>query len=209
MNKQTIDDLGINGCDVIRAMFNMADDRNLYISDRHAASECEDPVKTVQYYVDFFGATPEKEIAMFEYFRKTIQEISGYTGKDRRIPVETLPAPLAAFASVFLLPAEADYSDEEIESIREDLDLLEKGDRLEAGRIRELKHYLEVVERDAARRVGSGPLAHMLVRRCQRLLMLYMLEAPEVILKKEEKLLAFTMIVHYRGEIVASDWTSN
>ena len=67
-------------------------------------------------------------------------------------------------------------------------------------RLCELRMYAEAVERDAAKRVGSGPLAHDLVRRCQRLLMLYSMDAPDLIIRSEENKLAYTMVIHYRAE---------
>ena len=62
--------------------------------------------------------------------------------------------------------------------------------------------YVEAVERDARTRVGCGPMAHDLVRRCQRLLLLYSMEAPDLIIRSEEIKLAYTMVVHYRGDRV-------
>ena len=113
-----------------------------------------------------------------------------------------MPAPLAAFASVYLMPAEAFYTEEESAAANMDLDMLESGYFFDDDRIAQLKAYEETVELDAKRRVGSGPLAHDLVRRCQRVLMLLTMGAPDFILKSEERKLAYTMVIHFRAERV-------
>ena len=80
------------------------------------------------------------------------------------------------------------------------MDMIEDGYYFDDDRLAELRLYRQAVELDAQTRAGAGPLAHDFVRRCQRLLMLYSMDAPELIIRSEENKLAYTMTVHYRGD---------
>ena len=191
------------GQGVICAMHDMSEDDGTFMTyDYRADSIVWSPEGPVIYTIDWSGDTPADEIAQYEYFRKTIEEIAGYVGPDRTIPMNSLPAPLAAFASVYLLPAEAWYTDEEAKAANEDMDMIDIGYQYDEDRIAELRLFEEAVERDARSRVGAGPLAHYFMRHCQRLLILYSTGAPEFIIRSEENKLAYTMTIHYRGDRV-------
>ena len=177
---------------VIAAMFDMTD----------ADSITESPDGPTLYTIDWSGDTPADEITQYEWFRSTIEEISAYIGPDRVIPMDKLPAPLAAFASIYLMPAEAWYTEAETKAANDDMDMVEDGYHFDDDRLAELRLYVEAVERDARARVGCGPMAHDLVRRCQRLLILCSMGAPELIIRSEENKLAYTMVVHYKGDRV-------
>ena len=190
-----------DGSGVITAMYDMTeDDGTLMTYDYRADSILEKPDGPTLYTIDWSGTAPADEIAQYEYFRKTIEEIAEYVGSDRTIPMDRLPAPLAAFASIYLLPAEAWYTADESRSANEDMDMIEDGYYFDDDRLAELRLYRQAVELDAQTRAGAGPLAHDFVRRCQRLLMLYSMDAPELIVRSEENKLAYTMTVHYRGD---------
>ena len=190
-----------DGCGVISTMFEMSEDDGSFITyDYRADSISEKPDGPTLYTLEWSKAAPADEIAQYEYFRKTIEEIAGYVGPDRTIPMDRLPAPLAAFASIYLLPAEAWYSEEESRSANDDMDMIDDGYHFDDDRLAELRLYRQAVELDAQTRAGIGPLAHDFVRRCQRLLILYSMGAPELIIKSEENKLAYTMTVHYRGD---------
>lgn len=189
-----------DGPGVITAMFQMSDDDGTFMAEDYRADSISEISEGISAYkMEWSGTTPEDEIALYESFRKTIEEVAGYVGPDRMIPMGDLPAPLAAFASMYLLPAEAWYTDEEAKAVDEDLDLIEDGVALDGRRRAELSLYKRAVEQDAQSRVGAGPLAHDLVRRCQRLMMLYSMEVPEILIRSEENKLAYTITVHYRG----------
>ena len=195
--------LETDGRGVITAMFNMTDDDGSFMTyDYRADSITESPDGPTLYTIDWSGDVPTGEIDQYEWFRSTIEEISGYVGSDRVIPMDKLPAPLAAFASIYLMPAEAWYTEAETKAANDDMDMVEDGYHFDDDRLAELRLYVEAVERDARARVGCGPMAHDLVRRCQRLLMLYSMEAPELIIRSEENKLAYTMVIHYRGDRV-------
>ena len=193
----------ISGSGVISAMFEMSEDDGTFMTyDYRADGSPGRPEGPVIYTIEWSGDTPADEIAQYEYFRKTIEEVAVYIGKDRAVPMDSLPAPLAAFASIYLLPAEAWYTDEEVKAANTDLDLIDVGYHYDDERLAELRLYEEAVERDARSRVGSGPLAHSFMRHCQRLAILYSTGAPEFIIRNEENRLAYTMVIHYRGERV-------
>ena len=85
--------------DVITTMFDMTDDDGSFMTyDYRADSITENPDGPTLYTIDWSGDTPAGEIAQYEWFRSTIEEISGYVGSDRAIPMDKLPTPLAAFA---------------------------------------------------------------------------------------------------------------
>ena len=193
----------ISGRGVISAMREMSEDDGTFMTyDYRADGVPGRPEGPVIYTIEWSGDTPADEIAQYEYFRKTIEKIAEYIGKDKAIPMDVLPAPLAAFASVYLLPAEAWYTDEEAKAANEDLNMIDLGYHYDDSRLAELRLYEEAVERDARSRVGSGPLAHSFMRHCQRLAILYSTGAPEFIIRNEENRLAYTMVIHYRGERV-------
>lgn len=189
-----------DGAGIIKAMFEMTDEEgDLLTYDYHADSVEELAVSPSLYTIDWSGDTPADEIAQYECFRSTIEEVAGYVGPDKMIPMDRLPAPLAAFASVYLLPADAWYTEEERKAANDDMDLVEAGYQLDDDRLSALVLFADAVEHDAKTRVGSGPLAHDFVRRCQRLLILYSTGAPDFVIRAEENKLAYTMVIHYRG----------
>lgn len=192
----------MDGRGVIQAMFDMTDDDGTFMTFEYRADSVSEISKVPTLYtMGWSGDSPADEIALYESFISTIEEISGYVGPDNAIPLEKLPAPLAAFASIYLLPAEAFYTEEQAAAANEDMDSFEDGDQIDEDRLLELRMYAEAVERDAKARVGSGPLAHDLVRRCQRVLMLRSMSAPDFIIASEERKLAYTMAVHFRAEL--------
>lgn len=192
---------GTDGSGVIAAMFDMSEDDGTFVTfDYRADSITESPDGPTLYSMEWSGDAPASEIAQYEWFRSTIREVSEYVGPDRTIPMDRLPAPLAAFASVYLLPAEAWYTEEESRAANTDLDMIEDGYHFDDDRLAELSLYRRAVEQDAQTRAGGGPLAHDFVRRCQRLLILYSMGAPEPVIRSEENKLAYTMTVHYRGD---------
>lgn len=193
----------VDGSGVITAMFNMTDDDGSFMTyDYRADSIMESPEGPTLYFIEWSGDTPVDEIYRYECFRATIEEISEYIGENRRIPLKEMPAPLAVFASAYLMPAEAYYTEEETAMANQDLDMIDDGYHFDNARLSELKLYLKTVENDAKRRAGSGPLAHDLIRRCQRLLMLYVTGAPEFIIESEERKLAYTTVIHFSAERV-------
>lgn len=192
-----------DGAGVITAMFEMSDEDGELLSYDYRADSIEEIADGPKLYtIDWNGNAPADEIAQYESFKSTIEEIAGYVGPDRKIPVDRLPAPLAAFAYVYLLPADARYTEEETRAANDDMDMIEDGYHFDDDRLAELRLYAEAVERDAAARAGSGPLAHDFVRRCQRLLILHSINAPEFIIRGEENKLAYTLVVHFRGRRV-------
>ena len=193
----------MDGRGVITAMFNMTDDNGSFLTYEYRADSVTEISKSPMLYtVSWSGDTPADEIALYESFRSTIEEISRYVGPDMKIPMRELPAPLAAFAYIYLLPAEAHYTDEEVSAANDDLELFENDYYIDDDRLFELRMYAEAVERDAKARAGSGPLAHDFVRRCQRVLMLRSIDAPAFIIESEERKLAYTMVIHFRAEPV-------
>ena len=192
---------GMNGRDVICSMFEMTDDDCSFMTYEYRAdSVMEIPDGPALYTIGWRKDSPEDEIRLYESIKDAVREISSYAGEGKAVCPEDLPPALDVFYSLFLEPAEACYSEQEAAAAREDMDLIEDGHQLCDDRVFELKVYTEAVERDAARRIGSGPLAHDLVRRCQRLLRLYITGAPEIIIASEEKKLAYNVVIHYRAE---------
>ena len=191
----------MDGSGVIQAMFDMTDDDGTFMTFEYRADSVSEISKVPTLYILGWNAdAPADEIALYESFRSTIEETSGYVGPDNAIPMEKLPSPLAAFASIYLLPAEAFYTEEEAAAANEDMESFENGEHIDDDRLFELRMYAEAVERDAKARVGSGPLAHDLVRRCQRVLMLRCMNAPDFIIAAEERKLAYTVVIHFRAE---------
>ena len=184
-----------SGSDIIMAMYDHTDEEGIIaVKNYRPEDPVMIPIGESEYRVDW-GSCKTKarnlfnRMVEFDDFLNTLRQASVLANAN--VPCDPdqsrdHSAALRCFANTFLRPIPLPFSDYGTESRFPQM----------------TEHFLESVNREAERNVGSGPMAYDLQVHCLRYCRLLSIGVPYFVLESEEQRLALAYIIHYYSKPV-------